>query len=139
MALLKSVNALSINHQAKGVRHANDDDAPQSFKVVGDGGLVLGYYAVPNTDLEWVHDAMVEIVERHGGELDRDNVHKLVEQGDLPRYIYVDCNCCNGKEGGRTEANCRFYGMIKLLHAFYLTLCIRREINSEHDRKQKFM
>ncbi|KAL7531651.1 hypothetical protein ACHAXR_006429 [Thalassiosira sp. AJA248-18] len=139
MGSLRSQVALAIDHQAKVVRHAKGGDATQSFTVVADTGLVLGYYCVPTDDFEWVDIAMKEIVKRHGAILDPDDCHKLVEKGNLPAAIYVDKDCCNGKEHGRTEDNKHFYGMIKLLDAFHLILRIGREINSEHGRKSQFM
>ena len=139
MASLRSEQSLAIDHQAKVVKHAKGGDAEQTFAVVSDTGLVLGYYAVPGEDMKWVHHAMKEIVERHGGKLDPVNKHQLLERGELPEVIYVDKDCCNGKEGGRTEENSYFYGMLKLLDAFHLICRIGREMNSEHNRKPLFM
>ena len=139
MATIVSEHCCAIDHQHKVVQHAKGGDASQSFTVVSDVGFVLFYGAVPTDDMKWVQLAMEEIVERHGAILDPDNPHQLLQQGNLPKYIYVDKDCCNGKEGGRTDNNKFFYGMIKLLDAFHLILRIGREINSEHDRKAKFM
>ena len=139
MASYKSSVALAVDHQAKVVRHAKGGDATQSFTVVGDGNVVLAYCAVPNEDMKWVEVCMKEIVERHGAILDPDDCHQIKEQGDLPYYVYVDKDCCNGKEGGRTDANKYFFGMLKLLDAFHLILRIGREMNSEHARKPNFM
>lgn len=139
MASHKSEVALSLDHQAKVVKHAKGGDATQSCTIVGDGGLVLAYCCVPTDDMAWADIVMREIVERHGAKLDPNNRHRVIEQGDLPRLIYVDKDCCNGKEGGRTDSNKYFYGMLKMLDAFHLILRIGREINSEHDRKARFM
>ncbi|KAL7538191.1 hypothetical protein ACHAXR_008351 [Thalassiosira sp. AJA248-18] len=131
--------SLAIDHQAKAAKHAKGSDASQFFTVVADIGIVLGYYAVPNEDMEWVHEAMKEIVEQHGGKLDPDNHHRLLERGLLPSVVYLDKDCCNGKEGGGTEQNEYYYGMIKLRDGFHLITRIGRGINSDHDRKNKFM
>lgn len=145
MASLISTLALAIDHQAKVVKHAKGDDALQSFSVVSETGHVLGYYCVPNSDMKWVDIAMKEIVERHGGELEKittadgDDGYRVTEKGALPDVVYVDCDCCNGQQGGRTDDNKFFFGMIKILDAFHLILRIGREINSEHARKAGFM
>eukprot|EP00956_Cyclotella_meneghiniana_P042009 scaffold248301_cov116-Cyclotella_meneghiniana.AAC.1 len=139
MAALKSEHALAIDHQAKVVKRAKGDDAQQSCTICSDLGLVLGYYAVPTEDMHWMDTAMKEIVERHGAVLDPDNTDQVLVRGDLPAAIFVDKDCCNGREGGRDDSNKYFYGMVKLLDGFHLILRIGREINSEHDRKAKFM
>ncbi|KAL7531878.1 hypothetical protein ACHAXR_004286 [Thalassiosira sp. AJA248-18] len=139
MGSLRSQVALAIDHQAKVVKHAKGGDVTLSFKVVSDTVLVLRYYCVPTDDFEWADIAMREIVERHGAILNPTDCNRLVDQGDLPTSIYVDKDCCNGKEHGRTEDNKYFYGMVKLLDAFHLILRIGREINSEHGRKSQFM
>lgn len=140
MASYKLEVCLAANHQAKVVRHAKGNAATQSFTVVAETGIVLAYLAVLNEDMMWVDKgSMVEIVERHGDKVDPNNPHRLLEQGSLPDRIYLDKDCCNGKEGGRTEQNKYFYGMVKVLDGFHAITRIGREINSEHDRKKKFM
>lgn len=93
MASLISLYALSIDHQYKVAKKGCK--GYQSFCIVGDGGVVLGYYTVPDTNMQWVHNAMMEIVHRHGAILD-DNSRHTIQQGKLPPLIFVDTNCCNG-------------------------------------------
>ena len=147
MASITSQFSLAIDHQAKVVGHAKGGKGSVSFTVVGDSGHILFYGVVPNDDLAWTDSAMREILKRHGAKIDPThsvdpkNPHKLklVDRGRLPPVIYVDKDCCNGVEGGRTEDTKYFYGMEKLLDIFHLILRIGRQINSEHDRKGKFM
>ncbi|KAF4708292.1 hypothetical protein FOZ62_003690 [Perkinsus olseni] len=85
---LRSTNALGIDHQAKVVGRVKKDPTgqavgTQSFSIVGDLGLVLGYYVVPDTSGVWLEKAMTEVLDRHGE--------------TVPPIVYVDCNCCNGK------------------------------------------
>ena len=114
MAALRSEHSIAIDHQAKVVKHAKGGNASQTFAAVSDTGLVLAYVAVPNEDMAWVDLLMKEIVERHGGILDPNNKHRLSEVGEMPPLVYVDKDCCNGREGGRTDGNKYFYGMLKL-------------------------
>ena len=97
----------------------------------------MGFYCVPSDDLKWVEIAMEEIVARHGGEIEKtvDGDYRLKQKGRLPEVIYVDKDCCVGKEGGRTEHNKFFFGMTKVLDAFHLILRIGREIEIQHGRK----
>ena len=138
MAALLSEHALAMDHQYKCVKHAQGNDATQSFAVVGDGNLVIGYYAVPDSSLNWVKDALKEIVQRHGGILD-DNSREVIERGQLPPVMFVDTGCCNGQLGGRNEANKMFYGMLKKLDTFHLINRVGREMNAEHPRKGNFL
>ncbi|EJK74895.1 hypothetical protein THAOC_03400, partial [Thalassiosira oceanica] len=141
MASLTSAVAMAIDHQAKPCRRSKSRNAMQTFCVVGDGGLILGFYCVPSDDMQWVEIAMEEIVARHGGEIEKtdDGDYRLKKKGALPDFIYVDKDCCDGKEGGRTEHNKFFFGMIKVLDAFHLILRIGREIEIQHGRKALFM
>ena len=126
-----------MDHQYKVVRKVKGKKATQSFCIMGDGGVALGYYAVPDTHGDWLHEAFMEIVERHGAQLD-DESKRAIVQGSLPPIIYVDTNCCGGK-GGRNDGNKWLYGMLKKLDAFHLTNRIGRQINSEHPRKGQLM
>jgi len=97
-ALLVSEIALAVDHQrkvAKKILKSDNEINGQSFIIVGDGGIILTYVIVPDTSLKWVDHAMCEIARRHAGA--------------LPKLCYVDCNCCNGSLGGRTEKTC--FGM----------------------------
>ncbi|KAL7535467.1 hypothetical protein ACHAXR_010412 [Thalassiosira sp. AJA248-18] len=137
MASLKSVHGLACDHQYKVVRKVKGKKATQSFSIVGDGGIVLGYYAVPDTSQKWVKDAFMEVVCRHGAQLDEE-CKRVIVQGELPPIIYVDTNCCGGSSG-RNEGNKWLYGMLKKLDVFHLTNRIGRQINSEHPRKGGLM
>ena len=137
MASIKSVHTIAVDHQYKVVRKVKGKKATQSFSIMGDGGVALGYYAVPDTHGDWVHEAFMEIVERHGAQLD-DESKRAIVQGSLPPIIYVDTNCCGGK-GGRNDGDKWLYGMLKKLDAFHLTNHIGRQINSEHPRKGQLM
>lgn len=65
MASITSKFTASMDHQFKVVGRAQGQKGCCSFVVVGDGGLVLGYYVVPDDALEWTHAAMKELVARH--------------------------------------------------------------------------
>ncbi|KAL7533844.1 hypothetical protein ACHAXR_009080 [Thalassiosira sp. AJA248-18] len=136
MATLKSDFALAADHQYKVVRKVQGKKATQSFSIVGDGGVVLGYYVVPDTNMKWVHEAFVEIVHRHKAILDAES-RMCIQQGELPPIIYVDTNCCGSN--GRDDANKWLYGMLKKLDAFHLTDRVAKQINSEHPRKGELM
>ncbi|KAL9189375.1 hypothetical protein ACHAXT_009050 [Thalassiosira profunda] len=138
MASILSVVALSIDHQRKVVKRAKGNDGTQSFAVVGDGNTVLAYVVVPDTNMTWAEQCMREILARHGATLAPDDCNRLVERGTLPPVVYVDCNCCNGKVGGRTDETA-VLRLLKLLDAFHAIQRIGKQINSEHDRKGRFM
>ncbi|KAF4646531.1 hypothetical protein FOL47_006036, partial [Perkinsus chesapeaki] len=85
---LRTTCALSIDHQAKVVKRTKKDPTgrsvgTQSFSIVGDFGLVLGYYVVPDTSGSWLERAVSEVLDRH--------------EDRPPPVVYVDCNCCNGR------------------------------------------
>ncbi len=138
MASLKTEKAMAMDHQYKVVRHAIGSDGGCSFTVVGDGGIVLGYYVVPDEGEEWLQEAMLELVERHGAVLNEDYKTPFV-RGHLPPVIYVDKFCCGGTEGARSDAVAYFYGMLKKLDAFHLIQRIGKEANSEHPRLSDFL
>ncbi len=138
MASLRSQKSMAIDHQRKVVKHAAGNDGASSFTVAGDGGIVLGYYVVPNDGERWVKHAMLEIVHRHGAVLN-DDLKTVKVQGNLPPVIYVDKMCCGGTEGSRSDAVRYFYGMLKKLDAFHLIQRIGKEINCEHPRKGAFL
>lgn len=128
MAALISEHTLAIDHQLKVVKSMKNADGEingQSFCVVGDGGVILSYVAVPDTSMKWAEPALKEVIERHG-----DN---------KPKYVYVDKDCCNGKLGGRTDDTKYLMGMIKKLDCMHLHLRISNEIPAEHPRKGAFM
>ncbi|KAL7492367.1 hypothetical protein ACHAWT_002552 [Skeletonema menzelii] len=140
-ATIVSQRAISVDHQHSVARKAKGDKGEgqaQSFSIVGDGGLVLSYVVVPSTELSFVHDAMMEIVERHGATIDVAT-HKIINQGNLPKIVYVDTNCCNGKLGSRNDDNKYWYGMIKKLDAFHLLKRVGNQVNDDHPRKGRFM
>jgi len=139
MASLRSQGTAACDHQAKPVRRTIGKEAQQSFTVVGDGGLVLVYIAVPDGNMKWVDMAMKEFVERHGATIDPNNRHRVTQRGSLPLFCYVDTDCCTGHHGGRTDETKWFYGMIKKLDIFHLTCRIGRIINSEHNRQGALM
>lgn len=141
MATLISNQAISVDHQYKVARKAKGDKGEgeaQSFSIVGDMGLALSYVVVPSTELSYVHEAMMEIVERHGATID-EATHKIINQGNLPKIVYVDTNCCNGKLGGRNDDNKYWYGMMKKLDAFHCLKRVGNQINDDHARKPRFM
>jgi len=138
MATLQSTIAISIDHQHKVVKKVKGKAATQSFSIMGDGGLVLGHYAVPSSEMKWVHTAMMEVVERHGAVL-HDGTHMPLTRGNLPPVIYVDKDCCNGHVGGRNDVNKWLYGMLKKLDPFHMMNRIGGNVNSEHPRKGGLM
>ena len=135
MATNVSEHALAIDHQYKITNRL--ERGAQSFTVVGDGGVVLGYYVVPDANMDYVNVAMREIVTRHGASINEED-HRVIEQGGLPRTIYVDRDCCNGRPDGRNDDNKWFWGMLKKLDAFHLINRVMRETNSEHPRKGRW-
>lgn len=86
MASLKSEKTMAMDHQHKVVRHAIGQKARYSFTIVGDGGIVLGYYAVPDDGEAWIKAAMLEMVARHGAVLD-DYFKKPILQGSTEGYL----------------------------------------------------
>eukprot|EP00986_Skeletonema_menzelii_P007584 scaffold2980_cov141-Skeletonema_menzelii.AAC.14 len=138
VASLQSSMAIAIDHSRKVVKHAVNNNGASSFTVVGDGGIVLGYYVVPDEGEVWLEHAMLEMVKRHGAVLNPD-LKTVISQGNLPKVIYVDKLCCGGTEGSRSDAVRYFYGMLKKLDSFHLIQRIGREINCEHPRKGGFL
>ena len=64
---------------------------------------------------------------------------------EVPKSLYVDCGCCNGKEGSAradtgvsVAAQWRSTFSVKL-DAMHLMLRIGREMNAEHRRRKKFL
>ena len=138
MASYKAEKSMAIDHQRKVVKHAVGNNGSSSFTVIGDAGIMLGYYVVPDDGELWLKKAMLEIVERHGAVLNPD-FKTLAQQGSLPKVIYVDKLCCGGTEGSRADAVRYFYGMLKKLDSFHLIQRIGREMNCEHPRKGQFL
>lgn len=127
-AALVSEVALAMDHQwkvAQKILKRDEEINGQSFLVVGDGGIILSYVIVPDTALKWVHNPMKELVRRHNGK--------------VLKLYYVDCNCCNGKLGGRSEKNMFWYGMLKCLDTMHCIMRIGNEINAKHPRKGNFL
>lgn len=90
---------------------------------------------------------MAEVVDRH-----------KAAGVDIPRFLYMDCACCNGKPGFRDLHNAAAHvplpsshdigtGVAALwrsifcvkLDAMHLMLRIGREMNAEHPRRKKFL
>jgi len=138
LASLRSEISMAIDHQRKVVKHAVGNNGASSFTVVGDGGILLGYYVVPDDGEQWLKHAMLEMVQRHGAVL-KDDLKTVASQGNLPKVIYVDKMCCGGTEGSRADAVRYFYGMLKKLDVFHLIQRIGKEINCEHPRKGDFL
>ncbi|KAF4650172.1 hypothetical protein FOL47_001398 [Perkinsus chesapeaki] len=135
-AALRSTYALSLDHQAKVVRRTKQDPSKsdvgtQSFSVIGDFGLVLGYFVVPDTSGRWIEQAMKEIMSRHGEA--------------RPPVVYLDCGCCSGKlQPHGTAKACPpsdswDSGVTKKLDTMHLLMRISREVNGEHVRRQRFL
>ena len=59
----------------------------QTLAVMGDNELCLSVLYVPDTKMDHLDRAMNEILDRHA-------------PGSIPKILYVDCACCNGKLGG---------------------------------------
>jgi hypothetical protein len=135
-----SSNSLAVDHQRKVVKRTIGHDVVghggQSFTICGDFGLICGVYVVPDTSLSWVKKAMAEVINRHES-----------AGIQLPRSLYMDCACCNGKPGftqstsgdtGSVAALWRSTFSVKL-DAMHLMLRIGREMNAEHPRRKKFL
>ena len=106
----------------------------QTFTICGDHGLILGVYVVPDTGLSWAKKAMSEVIERH------KSTGYL-----LPKLLYTDCSCCNGKPGSprvnsdTSVAALRWSIFDVKLDTMHLMLRIGREINAEHPRRKRFL
>ncbi|KAF4730048.1 hypothetical protein FOZ62_023899, partial [Perkinsus olseni] len=136
-AALVSATAIAIDNQRKVVKRTKVDvtkgeAGTQSLTAVGDGGLILGYYVVPDVGRISMKLAMEELVERHGP--------------DGPKLLYVDTGCCNGKlstEELRRASRAQQYDwekhFKKKLDVMHLILRIGRETNSEHPRRRQFL
>jgi len=129
LVALQSEHALAVDHQLKAVKSMKTGEGEvngQSFYVVGDGSFIMSYVVVPDTGMEWAADALKEAVERHS-------------EDSRPRFVYVDIDCCNGHENGRTEKTMHLGGLIKKLDCMHAQLRISSEIPAEHPRKGTFM
>ena len=91
------------------------------------GILVLcaeSHVIVPSDRKEYRNPAMEEVAARHE---------------ELPKFCYVDKDCCNGKQGGRTDEAKMYHGMEKKLDSKHLISRIGDTISSEHKRKATFV
>jgi len=83
-------HSLAVDHQRKVVKRTRGGEVVgrggQTFTICGDFGLICGIYVVPDTGLSWASKAMTEVVDRHEA-----------AGLDTPKYLYMDCGCCNGK------------------------------------------
>ncbi len=133
--------SLAVDHQRKVIKRTLGGGVVghgrQTFTICGDFGLVCGVYAVPDTSFNWGRQAMAEIVERHES-----------AGVELPRSLYMDCSCCNGKPGFRrlplqppsTSALALWRSKFTIkLDVMHLMLRIGREMNAEHPRRKKFL
>ena len=142
-AILSS-HSLAVDHQRKVVKRTRGGEVVghggQSFTIYGDFGLVCGVYVVPDTALSWGKKAMEEVIERHEA-----------VGAKVPKSLYMDCACCNGKPGFRqlqqssvsdlgtsVAALWRSIFSVKL-DAMHMMLRIGREMNAEHPRRKKFL
>ena len=107
----------------------------QAYTICDDLGLILNYVVVPDTGETWVHDALDEVVTRHGI--------------NCPKTLFVDCNCCNGKLKSEAaprsaEASCsvglRLWQkvLVKKLDGLHCIMRVTREVNAEHPRAAGF-
>jgi len=128
LAALKSSTALSIDCQVKVVQRCVKKrermGSAQALSILGDTGIVLSHVVVPSDKKEYRTQAMEEVVSRHD---------------ELPKFCYVDRDCCNGKPGGRTEETKMYHGMEKKLDSKHLLTRITDTINSEHKRAAAFI
>ena len=87
-----SNHSLAVDHQCKVVKRTLGGDVVghggQTFTICGDFGLICGVHVVPDTALSWGKKAIAEVIERH------ESVG-----AEVPRSLYMDCGCCNGKVG----------------------------------------
>ena len=127
LAALKSSTALSIDCQVKVVQRCvkkgDGMGSAQALSILGDTGILLSHVVVPSDKKEYRTQAMEEVVSRHD---------------ELPKFCYVDRDCCNGKPGGRTEETKMYHGMEKKLDSKHLLTRITDTINPEHKRASTF-
>ncbi len=135
-----SSHSLAVDHQRKVVKRTLGGGVVgkggQTFTICGDFGMILGVYVVPDTALSWAEKAMSEVIDRH----------RAVEL-EVPRFLYVDCGCCGGKEGSLSTSSRMGTSIGSLwrsifsfkLDAMHLMLRIGREMNAEHPRRKKFL
>jgi hypothetical protein len=87
-----SNHSLAVDHQRKVVKRTLGGDvvghSGQTFTICGDFGLICGVYVVPDRALSWAKKAMSEVIDRHKS-----------AGVEVPRSLYMDCACCNGKVG----------------------------------------
>ena len=62
---LKSEETILMEHQYEVSRRAIRKKAGCSCTIVGDGGIILGYCAVPDDGEEWLKASMMEMMQRH--------------------------------------------------------------------------
>ena len=139
-----SNHSLAVDHQRKVVKRTLGGDVVghggQTFTICGDFGLICGVYVVPDTALSWGKKAMAEVIECH------ESVG-----AEVPRSLYMDCGCCNGKVGSPqtpllslnepgTSVGALWRSLFSVkLDAMHLMLRIGREMNAEHPRRKKIL
>ena len=128
IAAMKSSAALAIDCQVKVVKKCvkkgDGMSGIQALSVLGDTGIVLSHVIVPSDRKEYRNPAMEEVAARHE---------------ELPKFCYVDKDCCNGKQGGRTDEAKMYHGMEKKLDSKHLISRIGDTISSEHKQKATFV
>ena len=141
-----SNHSLAVDHQRKVVKRTLSGDVVghggQTFTICGDFGVICGVYVMPDTALSWAKKAMCEVISRHKS-----------AGVEVPRFLYVDCGCCNGKVGSQSTSSdvstsdgaemsvsalWRSTFTVKL-DAMNMMLRIGREMNAEHPRRKKFL
>ena len=99
--------------------------------------MVLGVYVVPDTSQSWGKQGVEELVQQH-----------TATGAPVPKSLYMDCACCNGKPGfrpstidptTRVAALWRRSKFAVKLDAMHLMLQIGREMNAKHPRRKKFL
>lgn len=128
LAALKSSSTLSIDCQVKVVKRCvkkgDGMSGIQALSILGDTGIVLSHVIVPSDRKEYRNPAMEEVAARHE---------------ELLKFCYVDKDCCNGKQGERTDEAKMYHGMEKKLDSKHLISRIGDTISSEHKRKATFV
>ena len=101
----------------------------QTLTVMGDHGLCLNVICVPDTGMNHLDRAMNEILDRHA-------------PGSIPKVLFVDCACCNGKlvgTFGRAGERWKRRFEHVSLDGMHLIMRLSREVNGEHPRRAKLL
>ena len=126
-------HGVAIDHQAQVAKRIAGKDVlgegGQTLTVMGDYGLCLTVLCVPDTKMDHLDRAMLEVMERK-------------VPAPMPEVLYVDCGCCNGKPGGRfgsAGANWKNKFERVVLDGMHLIMRLAREVNAEHPRRSKLL